>query len=51
MCDALDLERRLDAGQTAEDHRLVDVAEVADAKDAAAERTEAAYTSALTFLH
>ena len=40
--DALHVQRRLDAGEAAEDHRLVDVAHVADAKDAARERAEAA---------
>ena len=40
--DALHLHRRLDAGQAAKDHRLVEVAKVADAKDATAERAEAA---------
>ena len=40
--DALHLHRRLDAGEAAEDHRLVHVAEVADAKDAARERAEPA---------
>ena len=33
--DALHVQRRLDAGEAAEHHRLVHVAEVADAKDAA----------------